>query len=57
MDAGLFGSIITVLFFVLFIAILWWAYHRDNRQKFDDAAQLPFQEDAADHNETGHAPN
>jgi cytochrome c oxidase cbb3-type subunit 4 len=57
MDAGLFGSIVTVLFFVLFIAILWWAYHRENRQKFDDAAQLPFQEDAADHNETGHAPN
>jgi cytochrome c oxidase cbb3-type subunit 4 len=57
MDAGLFGSIATVLFFAVFIAILWWAYHRDNKQKYDDAAQLPFQEDAGDNNETGPAPN
>lgn len=46
MDAGLFGSIATVLFFVVFVAIVWWAFHRENKQKFDDAAQLPFREDA-----------
>ncbi len=45
MDAGLIGSVITVLFFLVFIGIVWWAYHRDNRKRFDDAAQLPFQED------------
>ena len=45
MDAtGLYGSIVTVLFFVVFIGIFWWAYHKDNRKKFDDAANLPFQE-------------
>lgn len=48
MDAGLLGSIVTVLFFVLFLAIVWWAYHRENKAKFEDAAQLPFQEDATD---------
>lgn len=45
MDAGLLGSVVTVLFFVLFVVIVWWAYHRGNKQKFEDAANLPFQED------------
>lgn len=57
MDAGLYGSIATVLFFLLFIAIIWWAFHRDNKQKFDDAAKLPFQEDAAENNKARHTPN
>lgn len=57
MDAGLFGSIATVLFFVLFIGIIWWAFHRDNKQKFEDAAQLPFQEDADDDHGAGKVPN
>ena len=47
MDAGTLGSVVTVLFFLLFIFILWWAFRRDNKQKFEDAANLPFQEDAA----------
>jgi cytochrome c oxidase cbb3-type subunit 4 len=57
MDAGIFGSIATVLFFVLFIAIVWWTFHRENKQKFEDAAQLPFREDAGDDHGAGHAPN
>jgi cytochrome c oxidase cbb3-type subunit 4 len=57
MDAGLFGSIATVLFFVLFIGIVWWAFHRENKEKFEDAAKLPFQEDAGDSHEAGKAPN
>lgn len=48
MDAGTLGSVVTVLFFLLFIAILWWAFHRENKQKFEDAANLPFREDADD---------
>ncbi|MDD5389650.1 MAG: cbb3-type cytochrome c oxidase subunit 3 [Gallionellaceae bacterium] len=48
MDAGTVGSVVTVVFFVLFIVIVWWAFLRGNKQKFDDAAQLPFQEDAVD---------
>lgn len=45
MDAGVVGSVITVLFFVLFIAIVWWAYSRKNKKAFEEAAQLPFEED------------
>ncbi len=48
MDAGTLGSIMTVIFFVLFILILWWAFHRENKSKFEDAANLPFREDADD---------
>ncbi len=57
MDAGLFGSIATVFFFILFIGIVWWAFHRDNKQKYEDAAQLPFQEDGDDGQGAGKAPN
>ncbi len=42
MYAGIIGSAVTVLFFVIFVAIVWWAYHKDNRQKYEDAANLPF---------------
>ncbi|TSA21510.1 MAG: cbb3-type cytochrome c oxidase subunit 3 [Betaproteobacteria bacterium] len=45
MDAGLVGSLFTLLFFVVFIAIIGWAYSTKNKAKFDAAAQLPFEED------------
>ncbi len=45
MDAGFLGSVITVLFLILFVAIVWWAYRRGNKQMFEDAGKLPFQED------------
>ena len=45
---GIVGSVVTVFFFLLFIVIVWWTYRRGNKQKYDDAAQLPFQEDAND---------
>ena len=31
-----------VLMFVIFIGIVWWAWSRHNRKRFDDAASLPF---------------
>lgn len=48
MDAGLIGSIVTVVLFLLFLGIVWWAYHRGNRKRFDEAARLPFEEDAVE---------
>ena len=48
MDAGTLGSVMTVVSFVLFVAIVWWAFHRGNKNKFEDAANLPFREDAED---------
>jgi cytochrome c oxidase cbb3-type subunit 4 len=46
MDAGIFSSVVTVIFFVLFIAIMVWAFYGGNKKKFEDAGNLPFQEDA-----------
>ena len=46
--AGFVGSVVTVFFFLLFIALLWWTYRRGSKETYDDAAQLPFQEDADD---------
>lgn len=46
MDAGSLGSLVLVLFVILFVAIVWWTFHRGNKEKFEDAANLPFREDA-----------
>lgn len=48
MEAGTLSAILTVVFFVLFIAIVWWAYSRHNKDSFEVAANLPFQEDGGD---------
>jgi cytochrome c oxidase cbb3-type subunit 4 len=32
---------------VVFIGIVWWAYSRGNKQRFEDAGRLPFEEAAA----------
>lgn len=42
MDINLLRSLVTLAGFVLFIAILVWAYLPSRREYFDDAAQLPF---------------
>jgi cytochrome c oxidase cbb3-type subunit 4 len=44
MDSGTIGAIVTVVFFLLFIAISWWAFSRKNKKRFDEAARLPFEE-------------
>ena len=38
-------SLVTVLAFVAFIGIVFWAYSRRRKKAFDEAAQLPFSED------------
>ncbi len=48
MDAGLIGSVSTVVLFVIFVGIVWWAYHKGNKRRFDEAAQLPFVEEDRD---------
>lgn len=47
MDSGIISGIITVVFIVVFIGIVWWAYSKDNRQLFEQAGRLPFEEDDA----------
>jgi cytochrome c oxidase cbb3-type subunit 4 len=45
MDINLLREIATVASFATFIAILGWAYLRRNRDDFDEAARIPFQQD------------
>lgn len=42
MDINLLRSLVTVAGFVLFLAIVGWAYLPARREQFDDAAELPF---------------
>ncbi|MFN3564639.1 MAG: cbb3-type cytochrome oxidase subunit 3 [Burkholderiaceae bacterium] len=48
MDINDMRSIVTVLAFVSFIGIVAWAYSRHNRQRFEEAARLPFADAWAD---------
>ena len=41
----LIGTIVTVVFFILFVAIIWWVYHKENKHKHEEAANLPFEEE------------
>jgi cytochrome c oxidase cbb3-type subunit 4 len=42
MDQGIVGSIFTVIVFVAFIGVVWWAFSSKNKKKFDEAANLVF---------------
>ena len=41
----LFHSIWTVLVMVIFLGIVCWAYSGKRKQRFEQAAQLPFDDD------------
>jgi cytochrome c oxidase cbb3-type subunit IV len=45
MDSGIISGIVTVVFIVVFIGIVWWAYSKGNKQQFEEAGRLPFEED------------
>ena len=48
MDINDLRSIVTVLAFVSFVGIVWWAYGKGARKGFDEAATLPFADDDAE---------
>jgi cytochrome c oxidase cbb3-type subunit 4 len=48
MDINDIRSVITLLAFLTFIGIVFWAYHGKSRRNFDEAAQLPLIDDATD---------
>ncbi len=45
MDINDLRSLGTVLAFVSFISICWWAYGSSRKARFEEAAQLPFADD------------
>jgi cytochrome c oxidase cbb3-type subunit IV len=38
-------SATTLLSFLIFLGIVWWAYRRGSKEFYDEAANLPFAED------------
>jgi cytochrome c oxidase cbb3-type subunit 4 len=49
MDVNALRIAVTVMSFACFAGVVVWAWSRGNRQRFEEAAQLPFHgEDAPD---------
>lgn len=44
MDINIMREAVTVASFGIFIGIVLWAWSSANRQRFEEAAQLPFDE-------------
>ena len=49
MDINLIRSLVTVLSLLAFAGIVWWAYSPQSKQRFDEAARLPFDDDDVAH--------
>ncbi len=45
MDINDMRSAMTVVLFLLFLGIVFWAYSSKRKRAFDEAARLPFDED------------
>jgi cytochrome c oxidase cbb3-type subunit 4 len=45
MDITLFREAVTVLSFLTFVGIIAWAVHPGNREKFEQAASMPLEDD------------
>lgn len=48
MDMGDLRGLATVLCMIAFAAVVWWAYTPSRKDRFDEAAQLPFSDDDVD---------
>ncbi|MEM7562656.1 MAG: cbb3-type cytochrome c oxidase subunit 3 [Pseudomonadota bacterium] len=45
MSLTLIQSIWTVVVMVIFLGIVWWAYNSGRKQAFDQAAQIPLEDE------------
>lgn len=45
MDMGTVRGVTTLLALLAFAAVAWWAYSKRPREMFQEAAQLPLEED------------
>ena len=45
MDINDLRSIVTLISFLTFLGILAWAWSKRNKDRFEEAAQLPFQDE------------
>ena len=44
MDVNTLRALLTLICFVLFLGIVFWAYSRRNLRRFEEAARLPFED-------------
>lgn len=44
MDINDLRSLTTLVSFLTFLGIVWWAYRKGSKQSYDEAANLPFAE-------------
>ncbi|MCJ2376597.1 CcoQ/FixQ family Cbb3-type cytochrome c oxidase assembly chaperone [Vibrio sp. ZSDZ34] len=47
MDIGTIHSIWTIVLFVSFIGVVWWAYGKNRKARFDEDANLVFADEQA----------
>ena len=52
MDQGTIGTIFTLIVFISFIGVVWWAFSSRNTKRFDEAANLPFADEEQKSKET-----
>ncbi|MDK9724704.1 MAG: cbb3-type cytochrome c oxidase subunit 3 [Sterolibacteriaceae bacterium MAG5] len=45
MDINDLRSLFTVLTFICFVGIVWWAFSSRRKQAYEEAAQLPLDDD------------
>ena len=45
MDMGTFRGVLTLVLMLLFIGLVVWAFSRRRRKDFEEAAQLPLEDD------------
>ncbi|AWB67336.1 CcoQ/FixQ family Cbb3-type cytochrome c oxidase assembly chaperone [Saccharobesus litoralis] len=45
MDYGTYRGVYTIIMMLVFAGIIWWAYSKSSKSKFDDAANSIFDED------------
>ena len=45
MDFTLLSSIVTVVSLVVFVGIMLWAFSRNNKERFEELARLPIDND------------
>lgn len=56
MDINTWRGIATVLAFVAFIGVCWWTFSARRKKGFEDAANLPFADDANHENSLKYNP-
>jgi cytochrome c oxidase cbb3-type subunit 4 len=54
MDINELRSVVTVISLLTFLGIVWWAFGvKGNKQRFEEAANLPFADEEAERIELG----